>query len=138
MTPNYIPPPEGDIMYSTNFYTATEHFGERYRGRMSKHVANEKTKKNLMEATDAELERRGNYMLLFSIHGRPGETPQTEVRYYFNWDIVVDNTKKKIITMYIDDDRQSLPARLFGDRKLRKTIYNLWFKPNSKYRQELV
>lgn len=133
---HYTPPSEGDFMYSTNYYEPTSHFGERYRERMSIHVKNGLTRKKLVEETDAELARRANYMLLFSIHGRPGETNCTEVRYYFDWNIVIDNSRKTIVTMYVADERKPLPARLFGDRKLRKVMYDLWFKPNSKYRQE--
>ena len=133
----YQPPSEGEIMYATNWYTPSAHFAERYRERMAKHVTSKLTRDKLLNATDAELARRANYMLLFSIHGRKGETKQTEVRFYFDWNIVVDNEKRTIVTMYIDDDRKPMPARLFGDRKIRKLIYNLWFKPNSKYRQDL-
>lgn len=125
-------------MYATNYYQATEHFGERFRERMGKHVSSKVTQNNLVNASDDELARRANYMLLFSIHGRPGETKDTEVRYYFDWNIVIDNKKKTLITMYIDDNRKSLPARLFGDRNLRKTIYKLWFHSNSKYRKEFA
>lgn len=124
-------------MYSTNYYDPTAHFGQRYRERMSEHVKRNVTKKHLLEESDKELARRANYMLLFSVHGRPGDTDCTEVRYYFDWNIIIDNSNRKIVTMYIADSRKQLPARLFGDRKLRKVMYDLWFKPNSKYRREV-
>lgn len=125
-------------MYSSNYYQPTTHFAERYRERMSLHVGNKTARKKLLEATDEELSKRANYMLLFSIHGRPGETENTEVRYYFNWDIVIDNKRKTIITMYINDERKVPPVRLFGDRRLRKMIYDIWFKPKSNYSKAIV
>lgn len=121
----------------TSWYTATNHFYKRYRNRMSKNVTNKTAKKKLLEADTEHLEKRANYMLLFSIHGRHGHTPNTEVRYYFNWNIIIDNRSKTLITMYTDNDRPMPPIRLFGDRKLRKTIYNLWFKPNSEIRKQI-
>lgn len=135
MALRYQKPTEGEMLYACNYYRITEHFGERYRQRMAEHIKSPLAKKRLLEVDNEELERRANYMLLFSIHGRDGDTPQTEVRYYFNWNIVVDNKNKTIVTMYIDESRSVPPVRLFGDRKMRKLIYKLWFKPNSKIHQ---
>lgn len=134
----YKPPEEGKMMYSTNYYTPTQHFSERYRQRMRKHVTSKVTKNRLLNVSDAELARRANFMLMFSIHGCTGATAHTEVRYYFEWDIVIDNKNKKIITMYINEDRRIPPVYVFGDRKLRRIIYNLWFRPNSKIRKQLT
>ncbi len=123
----YIRPETHELIYAINYYKPTLHLADRYRQRMleytSKVVAN-----HIMNATDEEIGHRANYMLLFSIHGRPGETPNTEVRYYFNWEIVVDNKNKTIITLYEDKKKRPLPASLFGDPKERKVIYKLWFK----------
>lgn len=123
----YVRPPEHELIYAINYYKPTLHLADRYRQRMlensSKVVAN-----HILNATDEEIGHRANYMLLFSIHGRPGETPNTEVRYYFNWEIVIDNKKKTIITLYEDKKKRPLPAVLFGDPKERKIIYKLWFK----------
>lgn len=118
------PSPE-EIIHAMNYYQPTNHLAHRYRQRMSKRTSR-RTAEAMLNATNEELGYRANYMLLFSIHGRPGETPNTEVRYYFNWEIVVDNVKKTIITMY--EDKRMLPAHLFGDAKERSVIYNLWFK----------
>ncbi len=125
-------------IYQFTYYQPTTHFGKRYRERMSKHVVNQTAKKNLLEATDEELAKRANYMLLFSILGRPGETEHTEVRYYFNWDIVIDNKQKTIITMYINEDRKIPHVHLFGDRRTRKMVYDIWFKPKSKYSKAII
>jgi hypothetical protein len=122
-------------MYNISYYKPTIHFRKRYKERMSQNVKNKTASRRLLEASEAELAKRANYMLLFSIHGRPGETEHTEVRYYFNWNIVIDNRDKTLITMYIDEEREVPPVRLFGDRKLRKMIYDLWFKPKSRVSQ---
>lgn len=124
-------------MYQTTWYTPTNHMCRRYRKRMSESVANKTARKKLQKADDNHLAKRVNYMLLFSIHGRPGAGPDTEVRYYFNWDIVIDNKRKTVVTMYENNDRKMPPAKLFGDRHLRKIMYDLYFKPKSKIRQEL-
>lgn len=128
----YQPPSKEELLFAFGHYQASEHFAERYRQRMRKHTARETTKQRLLEVSDDELTRRANYMLIFSIHGRPGDTPQTEVRYYFDWNIVIDNERKRLVTMYIDDTRGVPNAKLFGDTQLRKTIYNLWFKPSRR------
>jgi hypothetical protein len=125
-------------MYKTTYYAPTKHFRQRYRERMSKHVSPKKTRENLLNASETELAKRANYMLLFSIHGEPGATPHTEVRQYFDWDIVIDNRDKTLVTMYINEDRKIPPVRMFGDRKLRKTVYDLWFKPQSKIRRQVA
>lgn len=117
------------------YYEATDHSFKRYKKRMAEHVKSKFTRKNLQVANKEELAKRTNFMLLFSIHGRPGATPNTEVRYYFDWDIVVDNKKKTIVTVYPNDSRRVPPAHKFGDRKIRQKVYSLWFKPNSKIRQ---
>lgn len=127
---------KGVHMYKTTYYQPTKHFRQRYKERMSEHVSNRTARNKLLHASEPELAKRANYMLLFSIHGRPGETEHTEVRYYFDWDIVIDNKDKTLVTMYINEERKVPPVRLFGDRKLRKLIYDLWFKPKSKTRKE--
>lgn len=121
------PEPE-QMIYAINHYTPTNHLALRYRERMSQKKINRRTAHVMLNASNKELGHRANYMLLFSIHGRPGETPNTEVRYYFNWEIVIDNEKKTIVTMYEDTSKKPLPAHLFGDPKERKAIYKLWFK----------
>lgn len=73
--------------------------------------------KHILLSTEKELRLRANYMLLFSIHGRAGETVNTEVRYYFDWEIVIDNEKKPIITMYQMRNKKRLPVSLFGNPK---------------------
>ncbi|MEK3765640.1 MULTISPECIES: hypothetical protein [unclassified Solibacillus] len=130
---------DDEIFNPKNHYKPTLHLADRYRERMiensSKVVA-----KHIMNATDEEIGHRANYMLLFSIYGRPGETPNTEVRYYFNWEIIIDTKKKTIITLYEDKKKRPLPAHLFGDSKQRKAIYKLWFlkkfETNSKDEDE--
>ena len=96
--------------------------------RMGGITTKKRLRKVMLEATDKELGLRANYMLLFSIHGRPGDTPNTEVRYYFDWDLVIDNKKKTIIILYQCEVNRRIPAWKFGDPKLRKKIYNCWFK----------
>lgn len=123
--------------YKKTYYQPTAHFEERYIERMSKVAKSQPAKNRLLRATSTELAKRANYMLLFSIHGKPGETEQTEVRYYFEWDIVVDNKNRTLVTMYINEERNVPPVRLFGDRKVRKMIYDLWFRPKSKIRQHV-
>lgn len=124
----YERPPLEELIYAMNYYSPTHHLALRYRERMSKKKSNRRTARAMLEATNKELGYRANYMLLFSVHGRPGETPNTEVRYYFNWEIVIDNEKKTIVTMYEDTSKKMLPAHLFGDPKERRVIYRLWFK----------
>ena len=124
----YQRPPQEELIYAMNYYHPTQHLANRYRQRMSKKTKNLRVINAMLEASNEELGYRANYMLLFSIHGRPGETPNTEVRYYFNWEIVVDNVNKKIVTMYEDRSKYPLPAHLFGDPKERDLIYKLWFK----------
>lgn len=131
----YRQPSDSQKMYAANYYQPTKHFAQRYRERMCEHVSNEETRRRLIEVSDHHLTRRANYMLLFSIHGENGATLHTEVRHYFEWDIVVDNRDKKLITMYINNERKLLPERFFGDRKMRKLIYSLWFRPNSRVRK---
>ncbi|MNV57464.1 hypothetical protein D3C71_1497960 [compost metagenome] len=76
-------------------------------------------------------------MLLFSIHGKPGTQPNTEVRYYFDWNIVINYVTKEIITMY-KHVRRAVPAiSNFGSRRLRTIIYDLMFRPNSKIARAL-
>ena len=123
----YQRPSDSELIYAINYYKPTAHLAERYRQRM-RDTATKTVAKHILNATDEEIGHRANYMLLFSIHGRKGETPNTEVRYYFNWEIVVDNKNKTIITLYEDRKKKPLPANLFGDPKERKTIYKLWFK----------
>lgn len=123
--------------YELTFYTPTDHLLRRYRKRMSEAVVNKTAREKTQKANDNHLAKRINYMLIFSCHGRPGETKNTEVRYYFDWDIIVDNKKKTVVTMYQNKERRVPPASMFGDRGLRKTIYDLMFKPKSKIRKEL-
>lgn len=100
---------------------------------MSKHVDSQELKKEIKKnATKEELARRANYMLLFSIHGKPGHEPDTEVRYYFEWNIVINNKTKEIITMYRHERRKVPPTFMFGHRRLRELIYDLMFRPKSK------
>ncbi len=121
-------PPAEEWPVPRNYYQPTAHLGQRYRQRMGGITTKERLRKVMLEATDKKLGLRANYMLLFSIHGRPGDTPNTEVRYYFDWDLVIDNKKKTIITLYQCEVNRRIPARKFGDPKLRKKIYNCWFK----------
>lgn len=123
----YEPPPIDEMLYAMEYYAPTEHLAQRYRQRMGEKKTHKRTITSLMKASNRELGHRANYMLLFSIHGRRGETPNTEVRYYFNWEIVVDNKKKCIVTMYEDNEKKRLPARKFGNPKERRRIYRQWF-----------
>lgn len=128
---------KGAYMYQTTYYQPTKHFRKRYVERMSEASKTQQAKNRLENASENELAKRANYMLLFSIHGRPGDTERTEVRYYFEWDIVVDNKYKTLVTMYVNEDRAIPPVRLFGDRKLRKIIYDIWFKPRTKHYKQI-
>jgi len=125
------------MRYEYGYYTPTYHLLNRYRQRMCERVGCKKTARRIKQATMKELARRANYMLLFSIHGRPGKGEDIEVRYYFDWNIVIDNRKRTIITMYIDHKRPVPSADLFGNRRLRKVIYDMFFKPNSKVYREV-
>jgi hypothetical protein len=123
--------------YQYGYYTATRHLVQRYRQRMSSLANSEHLKKEIKSATQQQLTRRANFMLLFSIHGKPGKKPNTEVRYYFDWNIVVDNVTKEIITLY-KNVRRAVPAITnFGSRRLRTIIYDLMFRPNSKVARAL-
>ena len=119
-----------------NYYQPTIHLAERYRKRMGEHTAKNIIQKRLKLASNDELGMRANYMLLFSIHGRSGGTPETEVRYYFDWEIVVDNKNKTIITMYQDRRRSKLPVSLFGDPKFRRLVYKSWFMKKSSEEEQ--
>ena len=126
--------------HDITYYRPTDHFEDRFRERMAEAMKKKKKKKAIkrfLNVKSAELAKRANYMLLFSIHGRPGDTEHTEVRYYYEWNIVIDNRDRTLVTMYIDDDRPIPPVRLFGDRRLRNMVYDVWFKPKSKYRQQV-
>lgn len=124
--------------YQPTYYEASEHFEDRFRERMAEATNKKQARKRFLKVGSAELTKRANYMLLFSIYGRPGDTEHTEVRYYHEWNIVVDNRDRTLVTMYIDEKRPVPPARLFGDRRLRKMVYDVWFKPHSKYRQQVM
>ena len=123
----YVRPADHELFDPINYYKPTLHLADRYRERMTD-KASKVVSNHIMNATDEEIGHRANYMLLFSIHGRLGETPNTEVRYYFNWEIIIDNLNKTIITLYEDEKKRPLPANLFGNPKERKTVYKLWFK----------
>lgn len=117
-----------DWFVPKNYYQPTAHLGKRYKQRLGENTSKQRLRKIMSEASDRELGLRANYMLLFSIHGRPGDTPNTEVRYYFDWDIVIDNKRKTIVTIYQCEVNRRIPSSKFGDPKLRKKIYNCWFK----------
>jgi len=126
------------LKYEYGYYHPTHHLIKRYRQRMRKHVESKYLKKVLKSSNVQELARRINYMLLFSIHGRPGDKPDTEVRYYFGWNIVINNKTKEVITLYHHDRRKIPPVFMFGHRKLRNLIYDIMFRPNSKVTQALL
>ena len=124
----YERPPDELLLDATNYYEPSEHLAQRYRERMAEKKTHKRTVDAIMNATNIELGYRANYMLLFSIHGRPGETEDTEVRYYFNWEIVVDNKRKRIVTMYETSHKKKRDPSLFGSPSERRSIYKLWFK----------
>lgn len=128
----YERPPADTLDKAMNYYEPSEHLAERYRQRMVEKKTHKRTINSIMNATNQELGYRANYMLLFSIHGRPGETEDTEVRYYFNWEIVVDNKRKRIVTMYEVKEKKKLPAHLFGRPAERNSIYKSWFRKRNE------
>ncbi|WP_422661601.1 hypothetical protein ACK8P5_26120 (plasmid) [Paenibacillus sp. EC2-1] len=113
------------------FYQPTYHLCKRYRERMVDSVTNQLARKKIQAADDDEFACRVNYMLLFSIYGRPGSTWNTEVRYYFNWDIVIDIQSKTVVTMYLNDNRKVPSAKKFGDKKMKKTLFKFMFRQNT-------
>ncbi len=118
-------------MYQWTYYTPTHHALFRYRQRMSENKK-EHTQTRIDAANDIHLAKRINFMLLFSMHGRFARHKHLELRYYFDWTIVIDNRARTVVTVYRDEKRGVPHASSFGNTKTRDMIYDIWFRPKSK------
>lgn len=103
-------------------YKITRHLVERYKKRLTKTASNYLSAA-ILGATPQEIERRANFMLLFSSFEKAGKEPNTEIRNYYGWRIVIDLKSKKIITIYQTQRKMKsdIPS------SCRRKLYRAWF-----------